>query len=56
MDAGMILVLREVLKLSASAYINYMRLGGKTEDEIKIEFGREVEKALAFKVSDIKDV
>lgn len=56
MDAGIILLLRDAVKLTASAYIAYMRGLGKTEDEIKVEFDKELDKALNFKVSDIKDV
>lgn len=56
MDPSMLLLLRDVMRLSASAFINYLRLGGKTEEEIKTEFAAHIKIALDFDVNDIKDV
>ena len=56
MDPAIAGLLGAALQASVSAYIGYLRVSGKTEEEIDAMFKAEVEKAMKFDPSTIKDV
>jgi hypothetical protein len=57
MDTNILLLLREILRLSAAAYFASGRLAGKTDEELQAEFHKELDKAKSFNpATDIKDV
>lgn len=56
MDPAIAGLLGAAIQASVSAYIAYLRVSGKTDEEIDAMFKAEMEKAMKFNVSDIKEV
>ena len=56
MDPTLGLLLSTLLQTSVSAYLAYLRMQGKTEEEISAMFDVELKKAMSFDPNAIKDV